>query len=176
MAEKHDDDSTDRMVHGYENMMERAQAFIEQARRDTLPSLREAIGHGVEKAVEFGELSRAEAERVGEYLHRDIEDAAAYLSETGRGIADWLHFDFEFLEARIKDALSVMTDQTRLELDRLAEQARRSTVRHTGEITGPGTLRCTGCGRTMRFRSTGHIPPCPACRSTEFERVTRSGE
>lgn len=172
MNSQRDDSSQHRLVHGYERMMERAKAVLSQAKKGTIPNLRQLIDHGEEKAVELGELTKEEAEKIGNYLHRDLYDAAHYLSYTGRSLADWLNFDLDLVEAELMDIFSAMVDHTRLELDQIAERARRSEELHTGEVTGPGTLRCLQCDEELHFRTTGHIPPCPKCHSSEFRRLT----
>jgi hypothetical protein len=45
-----------------------------------------------------------------------------------------------------------------------------ATHRHTGEITGPGTLACTRCGASLPFARTATVPPCPRCATTEFTK------
>jgi Na+/phosphate symporter len=163
----------DRLVHGYEQMLERARSILEQAKTKTIPHLQQLIDEAQDKAVELGELSREEAERLGDYLRRDLEDAAQYLSYTGRSLADWLNFDLDLVEARLMELFAAMVDHTRLELDRLAEQARQTQELHTGEIASPGTLRCVRCEAELHFNRMGHIPPCGKCHGTVFQRLTR---
>ena len=163
----------EKLVQAYDRMLERTRGLLERARRDTLPDIRKTIDRAQEKAVELGELTLEEAERIGEYLNRDLHDAAEYLSYTGKGLADWLHFDPQVAEARLMEVFSSMVDQTRVELDRLAEAAKRSQQLRTGEVVGPGTLACDGCDARMNFRKSGHIPPCSKCRGTVFARVSR---
>lgn len=170
MTTRRTEDAAERLVQGYERMMERARGVIEQTREEALPNLRQVIEHAQDKAVELGELTREEAEKIGDYLGRDLKDAAEYLSHTGKGIAEWLHFDRGLVEARLMELFSQMVDHTRVELDRIAERARSAESLHTGEVTGPGTLRCVACGHELRFQRTGHIPPCGACHGTAFQR------
>lgn len=174
MSESEMPESTaERLIKAYERMLERARGTLEKAERD-LPALQERILEAREKAVELGELTREEAERVSEYLKRDLHDAAEFMAETGRGLRDWIRFDLDVLEDRMLGLFAGMADQTRLELERLAQRARAAGLRHTGEVTAAGVLRCESCGKEMRFARTGHIPPCPQCHGTTFRRVTRT--
>lgn len=177
MTDNEDDSSrqqhtTDRLVGAYERMLERARAGIERAEKD-LPNLQARLAEARERAVELGELTREEADRISDYVRRDLRDAADYMTESGRELRDWMRFDMEQIGERLRGVFSDMVDSTRLELDRLAERAREASLRHTGEITAPGVLRCTNCGKEMHFKSTGHVPPCPQCRGTAFERKAR---
>lgn len=159
------------LVGAYEKMLERVHQTLEHAEQDTLPTLKRSIEQARERAVELGELTREEAERVASYVERDMKDAAGFLGETQQQLSDWLKFDLRLIENRLLEMFADVADRTRLELDALAERARQASFYHTGEVTGPGTLACRGCGKVMHFHRAGHIPPCPKCHGTEFQRT-----
>ncbi len=162
--------SVDRLVNAYERMLEHVDSMLDKAEKNTLPNIKKSIDTAREKAVELNELTREKAEKVAAYLERDMKDAAHFLSETGDEFRAWFKFDVQLIEARVLEMLANVADRTRLELDRLAERAREGVLYHTGEITGPGTLVCTQCGKELHFHKTGHIPPCPKCHATEYRR------
>jgi rubrerythrin len=155
----------------YEKMLERVHQALERAGQDTIPSLRRSVEQAREKAVELGELTREEAEKVAGYVERDMRDAATFLSESRQELADWLKFDLHLIESRLLEMFASVADRTRVELSALAEQARQAAFYRTGEVTGPGTLVCRWCGAAMHFHKAGHIPPCPTCHSVEFRRT-----
>ena len=163
-------DPLDRLVDAYENMLERVDEMLDKAEKTTLPTLRKSLEQARDKAVELNELTREEAERVSDYLERDMQDAAQFLSQTGSEFRNWLQFDLRLMEARMLDMFANVADRTRVELGKLAENARNASLYRTGEITGPGTLVCTGCGKALHFHKTGHIPPCGICHGTVFKR------
>jgi hypothetical protein len=170
MSESEKPDAVDRLVHAYELMLERVHTALERAEEAT-PRLKQVLEQARERAVELNELSREEAEKVANYLERDMQDAAQYIADTGQQLKDWWHFDLDLVENRLLDLFASVADQTSLQLRRFAEQAReRSSLYHTGEVTGPGTLICAGCGKPVHFRGAGRIPPCPRCHGTEFGR------
>ncbi|MES9844303.1 MAG: zinc ribbon-containing protein [Candidatus Sedimenticola sp. PURPLELP] len=170
MAPQEKRDPVDRMVDAYENMLERVDEMLASAEKNTLPMLRQSLKDAREKAVELGELTREESEKISGYLERDMKDAAHFLSDTGDDFREWFRFDMELIEGRMMDMFAKVADRTRLELDRFAEQARQASMYHTGEITGPGTLVCNQCGKELHFHKAGHIPPCPKCHATEYKR------
>ncbi len=170
MAPENRRDPVDRMVDAYENMLERVDDMLEKAEKTALPNLRKALESAREKAVELNELSREEAEKVAEYVERDMKEAAHYLADTGEEFRNWFRFDMELIENRFLEMFANVADRTRLELDRFASQAREAALYHTGEITGPGTLVCEGCGKELHFQKAGHIPPCPKCHGTRYSR------
>jgi hypothetical protein len=162
-----DSDEREKLPQAYHDMLERAS----QEQQAGGGGLRHYIEAAQEKAVALGELSREEAERIGDYLRRDLRDAAEYLSENGGELKDWLRFDLSLVEERILDLFAPMVDHTREELARLETQARLMSEWQTGEVTGPGSLRCDTCGKIMQFHQPGRIPPCPQCHGTRFKRL-----
>ena len=163
-------DPISRMTDAYEKMLERVDEMLEKAEQSTIPSLKRSVEQAREKAVELNELTREEAEKLADYLERDMKDAASRLSETGETLRNWWRFDVELVEQRLLELFANVADRTRVELDRFAEQAREASFYHTGEVTGPGTLICKGCGKELHFYKAGHIPPCPVCRGTRYRR------
>lgn len=160
-------DPVEKMVKAYETMLARVSEFSGKA----APALKDAIDQARETAVELGELSREEADKVAAYIERDMKDAADFLVETGQDFREWFKFDVQLIEAKLFDMFASIADKTSLELRELAERAKRATVLKTGEITGPGTLECVSCGEQLHFDKAGHIPPCPKCHATEYKRV-----
>ncbi len=160
-------DTSDKLVPAYQQMLARI--------RDLLPhpdfkTLHDRIEDAQEKAVAMEELTLEEAERIGDYLRRDVEDAAHFIVTTNQALADWLRFDLELIEDRLLDMFNVAVDHTRMELENLAEQARQATEWYSGEITGPGTLCCVACGKMLHFHQPDYVPVCPACGATLFKR------
>jgi hypothetical protein len=154
----------------YERMLERTKQLLTETGQEVTPKLQQALDEAKEKTAELGELSREEAEKIGNYLRRDLYDAAEFLAEDRGELRDWLRFDIQLVEDRIVDALSLLVDQTKLELAELAEQAQLFGEWHTGEVTGPGTLICQSCGEELHFQKAGHIPPCPKCHGSSYRR------
>lgn len=163
-------DPVDRLVAAYESMLERVHEAADTAEKKTVPWLREALSNAREKAVEVGELTREEAERVSRYVERDLHEAASFLADTGQEFRDWVSFDWRLMQNRMLDMFAGMADQTSQALRGFAEQARAASLYHTGEVTAPGVLECTSCGEELHFEKTGRIPPCPKCSATTFQR------
>ncbi|MCG8045558.1 MAG: zinc ribbon-containing protein [Candidatus Thiodiazotropha endolucinida] len=167
-------DPFDRLASAYDKMLNEVHKAAQSARENTLPGIKEYLADAREKLIELGELSREEAEKVSGYIERDMKDAANYLLETGEQLSAWWRFDVQQVENRLFEMFTGVADQTKLELAKLAERASRSSLYHTGEVTGPGTLVCTSCNKEMHFKKTGHIPPCSGCKGTEFKRSSMS--
>ncbi len=168
-------ESTNKLVHAYERMMERAHARfeeLEKTEREIIPHLQHSIEHAAEIAVELGELTREEARLVSDYLKRDLKDAGHYLADTGHDLREWLRFDLELIEDRLLEVFYRATDKTRLEILDFQETLAEAAQYNSGEITGPGTLQCDNCGELSQFHATACIEPCPQCGATTFSRIS----
>lgn len=163
----------DHLVRAYDEMLQRARDGIDASAEGT-PVLREMLERVRDTMVELGEVTREEALRISEYVQRDIEDAAAYIIDTGEDLRAWWRFDLELIERRILEAFSGVADQTSLQLAGWADRARRATLYQAGQITGPGTLVCDRCGAETHFTRTGRIPACADCGGLEFRRSERA--
>lgn len=161
------------LVDAYYRMLGRLKTSMEEAEHKAAPAVERAIERAQETATELGELTREEAERVGGYLRRDLDDAARFLADTGSELGEWLKFDLKLVEKGLADLFRDSVDYTRLEFDKLAKRADALGEWHSGEITGIGTLQCKACGEKLHFHHIGHIPPCPKCHGTVFRRVSR---
>ena len=162
----------DHLVDAYERMLKRTRERIDDAEEST-PKLRDWLEKARDHMVELGELTREEANRIAEYIERDIEDAAHYLVDTGEDLKTWWRFDLKLIEDRLLDAFTGVADQTSVQLREWAEraqQARADKRYKSGEITGPGTLVCSNCGARLHFQRATRIPDCAECGSKEFRR------
>ncbi len=163
------DAQSSKLSAAYNQMIER---LHETAQRGG--SLRERLHIIRDAMVELGELSREEAEQVAGYVERDIQEAARFLVETGEDLREWWRFDVALMEERLWEWFSQVADQTRLQLQALAERARYESRYTSGEISGPGTLICVQCGHEILMKETGPIPPCPQCQGTTFRRFPQA--
>jgi hypothetical protein len=177
MPEMSEEKSTsEKWLAAYDDMMVRVKAAIEEAEEATVPTLQRYIHNARDTAVDLGELTREEAEKIATYLERDLADAGRHLADTGHQLGDWLRFDIDLIEDRLLEALSHAADHTRLEMQQFERDIKEGPPWNAGEVTGPGTLVCASCGAITRFHATGYIPNCPNCDHTVFHRKTVEDE
>jgi rubrerythrin len=165
---KNDDE---RLIHGYDHLLKRTELALESAAEGSGKILIQALDAAREKAIELGELTRAEADKVYEYLARDLYDAGQYLAMEERDIVDWLHLGLLVVEKTIVKRFTRLARAARLELKHLEKARNRLSEWHTGEVTTIGTLCCKSCGEQIHFKRIGRIPPCPKCNATVYQRV-----
>lgn len=154
----------------YELLLEKSLEEVRKIKGKTGPALHDAIDKTAQKLSEWTELSKEEAEKFGVYLKRDLLDAAEFMSEQGAELKQWLATDMELIEDRLLDLFISAADQTTVQLLKLKGRAEAAGY-HTGEVVGPGALKCDKCGELIHFHQAGRIPPCPKCKNTHYHRA-----
>jgi predicted RNA-binding Zn-ribbon protein involved in translation (DUF1610 family) len=164
--------SRSHLIDAYNQMMH----FIRSAFEGTSSAdmtLQEALDKARQQVIHLGEVSAEEAQEISEFVKRDINDAAEYMLETSSDFGDWLMLDIEVLERKIVDMFLSVADRTRIELEALKEYNREISLYYSGEIAGPGMLKCTQCGECVPFLTTAHIENCPRCGNNSFQRADK---
>ncbi len=131
----------------------------------------------VEKAIEFEQgveaLTKEEWSLIKTYLLRDLKELSSFVAETGKGVREWLRFDLDLLETKMRDALLSIADKTSVEQENLDNLLNHEPGTYAaGEIACPGVLRCSQCGKMICLVETAHIAPCHRCEGRFFQRVT----
>ena len=152
-------DNSNRLASGYHKLME----FLHE---------KPQIDHALERLSEWGELTREEVTKIGDYLKRDVEDAANFMDINGKELKDWLRYDLDLIEGTFGETFSKMVNETRETLNNFEQEATRFGEWHTGEIVGLGTFECKKCGEVIHFHKPGHVPPCPRCHGSKYRRLT----
>ena len=160
----------DKLLHAYNTMREALRKAWHEAEEKTAETLKEALEKAEEKASELGELTREEIDKLSDWLRRDLREAAEAWERNKEDLAAWWEMDKDLIEAQLLDWVAKVADPTMVQWELLREQARFGEW-HTGEITGPGVLVCRNCGEKLTFDKPGHIPPCPKCHGTVFDKV-----
>ena len=164
----HNDNS---LIDAYNQMMARIKDSIESAEAHAVPTLQKAIDQAKQQAIHLGEITLEDAEEIGNYIKRDINDAAEYLMETSHEFSEWLMLDIYIIEQKVLELFLSVADKTRIELEQLTHPAYQRSQNQTSEISCPGSLIGEASGEGIDITTTVQIPPCPKCRKTEFKRA-----
>ncbi len=171
MANNKRTDPLDALGSVYEKMHEHVAENLHNAKDRSGALIHELIEEARQKAVDIGDVAEEDAEKLANWLKRDLDDAISYLSETEYAFKDWLGFETSLIKNEFISAMLATADKTTLALLRMKENAHEPYDYHTGEIAGFGTLICDACGEKLHFHKAGHIPPCPKCHETSFHRI-----
>jgi len=161
---------TEGMSEAYEKLLLLAMKEARLLKEKTGPVLHKIIDTSSEKLSELGELTEEEAEKISEYLKRDLKQAAEYMAENGAEFKKWLGIETDIIEDYLYEHFKEAADQTTIELKKLKAVGENAEY-HSGELTGPGVLICDACGEELHFSKAGHIPPCAKCHGSKFHRL-----
>lgn len=165
-------DQKDKLLQAFNHMVDEVHAAVEKAEETLSPTVDEMIHNAEKLSKKLYALTQDEARTLAEHLKRDIAHARDYMETEGRDFNQWLKFDIKQVEDKFVGFLSQAADKTWLDF-RAFKEFQQNTLYQTGEICSAGTLRCLDCGQEMKFTKNSHIPPCPKCHHTSFERVVK---
>lgn len=133
---------------------------------------REAMSVALEKAQEqmtsLGEFSAEQGNELKKYLARDLDQTIADAQRLGEEAKERLHP--ARLGAGALSSLATVLELTGNALRSLGDKTKETLTYNTGEITSAGTLTCKACGQQVQIKKTGHVPPCPQCNGTLFNK------
>lgn len=133
---------------------------------------REAMSVALEKAQEqmtsLGEFSAEQGNELKKYLARDLDQTISDAQRLGDEAKERLHP--ARLGAGALSSLATVLELTGNALRSLGDKTKETLTYSTGEITSAGTLTCQACGQKMQIKKTGHVPPCPQCNGTLFNK------
>jgi DNA-directed RNA polymerase subunit RPC12/RpoP len=170
------------LISAYNQMMADMREAFEQVDASDM-SLQKALNLAKHQSVHTGEVTAEEAHEIGEYIKRDINDAAEFMMESSAEFYDWLMLDIEMVERKVMELFLSVADHTRIELEQFKQvydrlevnPAEGATVYRSGEITAPGNLICNSCGTSNPLFSSSEIQDCKHCGHHRFSRQRQSG-
>ena len=116
----------------------------------------------------LGEFSAEHGEKLKEYLARDLDQTISTAQRLGEEAKERFHP--ARMGAGALASLAAVLEFTGNALHALSDKAKGSLAYKTGEMTSAGTLTCQACGQKVHLKGTGHVPPCPKCNGTLFNK------
>ena len=145
----------------YEKLAARTADLLEEGKK----TFDEALKKAKEELAAAGDFSREQADRLGEYVRRDLRENADKARQ-----AVMKAIEPKRLAAGVQSAFARILASTAETLTELAQRSEKSLEYSTGEITSPGTLTCKSCHAEMHMTKTTRIPPFPKCHKTVFRK------
>ena len=145
----------------YEKLASRTADLLEEGKK----TFDEALKKAKEELSSAGDFSREQADKLGEYVRRDLKENADKARE-----AVMKAVEPQRLAAGVQSTFSRILTSAAETLTELAERSEKVLEYKTGEITSPGTLKCKDCESEMHMTKTTRIPPCPKCHKTVFRK------
>lgn len=148
----------------YQKIADRAAEILQEGRK----SIDEALKKASEEIAAGGDFTRDQAEKIGNYVRRDLTEVGAKINQTRQTVINAA--EPRRLAAGVQSGLARLLNTAADVLTDFAQRSEKVLEFHTGEVTSPGTLTCKNCGKEMHLYSTVRIPPCPSCHKTLFRK------
>jgi isocitrate dehydrogenase len=133
---------------------------------------REAMSEALDKAQDqltaLGTFSAERGATLKTSLARDLDLTISAAHHLGEEAKDRLHPSR--LGAGALASIAAVLELGSHALRTLSDEAQKTITYKTGEITSAGTLTCQSCGQKVHLKHTGHVPPCPKCSGTLFQK------
>jgi len=155
-------------VSQYERLAARTRELLETAREKTPKTVDEALEKAKEDMIAAGEFSREQGRRLQAFLRRDLEATREHVAQMSQTLKETL--EPQRVASGIQSTLAHILDALGGALKDFASKAEERLTYRTGELSSPGTLTCSSCGKRIHMTSTGRVPPCAKCHSTEFRK------
>ena len=153
-------------VSQYEKLANRTRELLETTREKTPKAVEEALEKAKEEMIAAGEFSKEQGKRVQAFLRRDLEATRDYVAHMGQTLKEAL--EPQRVASGIQSTLAHILDALGDTLKDFASKTEERLTYRTGELSSPGTLTCNSCSNRIHMTSTGRVPPCAKCHSTEF--------
>lgn len=131
-------------------------------------SMTVALDKAQEQLTALGEFSSEHGEQLKQFLARDLDQAISVAHHLGDEAKE--RFNPSRLGAGALASLATALELTSNALHNLSDKTRQSLTYKTGEMTSAGTLTCQACEQKVHLKDTGHVPPCPKCKGTLFNK------
>lgn len=145
----------------YEKLASRTADLLEEGKK----TFDEALKKAKEEISAAGDFSRERADKIGEYVRRDLKANADKVTDAVKKAVEPMR-----VAAGVQSAFSRILTSAAETLAELADRSEKLLEYKTGEITSPGTLTCKDCNAEMHMTKTTRIPPCPKCHKTVFRK------
>ena len=159
--DKNDKNGEQEEISLYEQLASRTADLLEEGKK----TFDEALKKAKEELSTAGSFSREQADKLGEYVRRDLKENAGKAKDAVKKAVEPLR-----VAAGVQSAFTRILTSAAETLTELAERSEKSLEFKTGEITSPGTLTCKDCDSEMHMTKTTRIPPCPKCHKTIFRK------
>lgn len=108
--------SSKHLISAYNQIIREMRKTFDRTSADEI-SFQQSLDLAKQQIVHLGEVTAEEAHEIGEYIKRDINDAADFMMETSAELYDWLLLDIEVVERKVLDMFLSVADKTRIELE-----------------------------------------------------------
>ena len=165
---ENDDQDKSRLAEQFDNLASKFNELYLAGKERGRESMSVALEKAHEQLAELGEFSAEQGAELKQYLARDLDQTISDAQHLGEEAKERLHP--ARLGAGALSSLATALELSSNALHSLGEKTKKTLTYKTGEMTSAGTLTCKACGQKVHLKETGHVPPCPKCNGTQFNK------
>lgn len=131
--------SAKHLISAYNQMMAEMRNIFNLPDQNDM-TLQKILDRAKHQVVHAGKASAEEAHEIGEYIKRDVNDAAEHMMESSAEFHNWLMLDIELIERRVIELFLSAADHTRIEVEQFKQKpsfSKPAPIHKKGEITDP---------------------------------------
>jgi len=165
---KNNDQDKSKMEEQYDKLASKFNELYLAGKERGRESMSVALDKAHEQLTTLGEFSTEQGGKFKQYLSRDLDQTISDAQQLGEEAKERFHPDR--LGAGALSSLATVLELTGNALNSLSDKTKEKLTYKTGEMTSAGTLTCKACGQKVHLKKTGHVPPCPKCNETLFNK------
>lgn len=155
----------------YEKLRQRVKQSLAEVRETVnADNIRQVVDKAGTQLKEVGEHTAEAINKATQALKKDLSSVANKLEPKWEAFAEKTDDLFEAWRDRSSVFLGQASRAIGDWLQGVGTKLEHQTYR-TGEMSYGGTFECTACGERVELPKAGHLPPCPKCSKTEFQRI-----
>lgn len=152
----------------YDTFVEKFREIFQESKEKTKETMEKAMDKAREQLTQAGEFSSEQGKSFKEALWRDLKQASSQAKLFGEDAKEYLNP--ERIKTGALASLSALLHKAGNAVNFLIEKTDKDLIFKTGELTSAGSLTCLNCQKKIQLKKTGHVPPCPGCKGTEFKK------
>jgi len=165
---ENNDQDKSRMEEQYDKLASKFNELYLAGKERGRESMSVALDKAHEQLTALGEFNAEQGKELKQYLARDLDQTISDAQQLGEEAKERFHP--ARLGAGALSSLATVLELTGNALRSLSTKTKKTLTYKTGEITSAGTLTCQACGQKVQLKKTGHVPPCPKCNGTIFNK------
>lgn len=158
-------------LEAFEKLRQEFKRLLADTREKVSPDvLRQTLDKAVEEVKALGGHTAENIAKAAEAVKKDVAHAAEQMGPKWESFSEKSADVFEVWRDRGEVFMAHAASAVGGWLRQIGRKLEHKTY-HTGDMTYGGTFKCTNCGEHLQLNRPGHVPPCPNCFKTEFQRI-----
>ena len=141
-----------------------------QRQDKSMADINEFVEQGMQAYRYASDINSEQLQEIEQQLKVDLTAFIDSIEQSPEGYSD--SPQFLAIEGTLWQWLWLISDNSQIEWQGLADDFSHQGVYHSGEVVGLGKLECQQCQHSMSFYHPVLLSSCPQCDHQDFKRVS----